>query len=166
MCILTEEQFEEKYNLYSQELMNISYGYTKNRDDSLDIIQNVFYKLFNNKIVFPSLVDEKRWLIRVTINECKDLLRKKKKITYVDEEAINIIQKEEYDKNEISNLLEKIDNLPSKYKVVIILFYYDLQSIKDIAIILKLSESAVKKRLERARNMLKKEMEDNDVRKN
>lgn len=166
MCILTEEQFEEKYNLYSQELMNISYGYTKNRDDSLDVIQNVFYKFFNNKIVFPSLVDEKRWLIRVTINECKDLLRKKKKITFIDEETINTIQKEEYDKNERSKLLEKIDNLPSKYKVVIILFYYDLQSIKDIAIILKLSETAVKKRLERARNMLKKEMEDNDVRKN
>mgnify|MGYP003326000300 FL=1 len=52
MHILSEQEFNKKYELYSQELMNISYGYTKSRDDSLDIIQNVFTKLVNNQKQF------------------------------------------------------------------------------------------------------------------
>lgn len=53
-----------------------------------------------------------------------------------------------------------VENLPEKYRVVTILYYYDSLPVKEIMQILKLSESAVKKRLERARNMLKKKMEE------
>lgn len=162
MYRITEEEFEEIYNLYSQELMNISYGYTKNRDDSLDVIQNVFYKLFNSNKSFPTKRDEKYWLIRVTVNESIDLLRKKSKVVLLDKDVINLISlKEETDDKylKLEELSEKVKNLPEKYRVVIILHYYDSLSIKEITEILKISESAVKKRLERARNMLKKEME-------
>ena len=163
MYILTEEEFEEKYNLYSQELMNISYGYTRNREDSLDIIQNVFYKFFNSKKSFPTQLDEKHWLIRVTINECKDLLRRKSRITILDEDTINSISfKNDTDEENLRlyKLSEKVEKLPEKYRVVIILYYYDSLPVKEIEKILKLSESAVKKRLERARTLLKKEMEE------
>lgn len=163
MYILTEEEFEKKYNLYSQELMNISYGYTRNRDDSLDIIQNVFYKFFNSHKSFPSQLDEKYWLIRITINECKDLLRKKSRITILDEDTINSISfKNDTDEENLRlyKLSEKVEKLPEKYRVVIILYYYDSLPVKEIEKILKISESAVKKRLERARTMLKKEMEE------
>ena len=163
MYTLTEEEFEEKYNLYSQELMNISYGYTRNRDDSLDIIQNVFYKLFNSKKSFSTQLDEKHWLIRVTINECKDYLRKKSRIVILDYDTIDFISfKTDADEENLRlyKLSERVESLPEKYKVVIILYYYDSQPIKEIMEILKLSEGAVKKRLERARNMLKKEMEE------
>ncbi len=81
---LSIERFEEIYKLYSQELLNISYGYTKNKDDSFDIIQNVFYKLLNSEKDFKEKNNEKYWLIRVTINESKDFLRQKKKIAIVD----------------------------------------------------------------------------------
>lgn len=47
--------------------MNITFGYTRNKYDSLDIIQDVFLKLFTCNKKFYSLQDEKRWLIRVTI---------------------------------------------------------------------------------------------------
>lgn len=163
MYILTEEEFEEKYNLYSQELMNISYGYTRNRDDSLDVIQNVFYKFFNSHKSFSSQLDEKYWLIRITINECKDLLRKKSRITILDKDTINSISfKNDTDEENLRlyKLSEKVEKLPEKYRVVIILYYYDSLPVKEIEKILKLSESAVKKRLERARTMLKKEMEE------
>lgn len=73
---ISKEEFEKKYKIYSQELMNISFGYTRNKNDSLDVIQNVFYKFFNYNKTFPTPNDEKYWLIRVTINESKDLLRK------------------------------------------------------------------------------------------
>lgn len=160
---ISKEEFEEKYKLYSQELMNISFGYTRNKDDSLDVIQNVFYKFFNYNKTFPTLNDEKYWLIRVTINESKDLLRKKTRITILDENEIDTISfknNTDQERLKLYKLTEKVEQLPEKYKVVTILYYYDSLSVNEIMKILNLSESAVKKRLERARTMLRKEMEE------
>ena len=160
---ISKEEFEEKYKIYSQELMNISFGYTRNKDDSLDVIQNVFYKFFNYNKTFPTLNDEKYWLIRVTINESKDLLRKKTRITILDENEIDTISfknNTDQERLKLYKLTEKVEQLPEKYRVVTILYYYDSLSVNEIMKILNLSESAVKKRLERARTMLRKEMEE------
>ena len=160
---MNKEKFKEKYDLYSQELMNISYGYTKNKEDSLDIIQNVFYKLFVNDKVFESNDDEKYYLIRLTINECKDLIRKKSKIVSLNNNLINNIPLTNDSNNEdlkLEKLALKVKELNNKYKTVIILFYYDSLPIKEISKILNLSVNTIKKRLERARNILKKEMEE------
>jgi RNA polymerase sigma-70 factor (ECF subfamily) len=162
MSLISKEEFEIKYRLYSQELMNISYGYTKNKDDSLDVIQNVFSKFFNINKSFKTPNDEKYWLIRVTINETKDFLRKKSRTTNLEEDAIDSLN---YNDDNINDLRLKklsllVKQLPDKYRKVIILHYYDLLPIKDITNILHISESAIKKRLGRARNMLKEEMEE------
>ena len=162
MSLISKEEFEIKYRLYSQELMNISYGYTKNKDDSLDVIQNVFSKFFNINKSFKTTNDEKYWLIRVTINESKDFLRKKSRTTNLEEDAIDSLN---YNDDNINDLRLKklsllVKQLPDKYRKVIILHYYDSLPIKDIINILHISESAIKKRLERARNMLKEEMEE------
>lgn len=160
---MNKESFKEKYDLYSQELMNISYGYTKNKDDSLDIIQTVFYKLFITDKVFESNDDEKYYLIRLTINECKDLIRKKSKIVSLNNNLINNIPLTNDSKSEdlrLEKLALKVQELNNKYKTVIILFYYDSLQIKEISRILNLPINTIKKRLERARNMLKKKMEE------
>ena len=161
MYTLSREEFDIKYNKYSQELMNISYGYTKNRDDSFDVVQNVFYKLFNSNKSFKTDNDEKYWLIRVTINESLDVLRKRKKEVLVDENTIDKVSDDTKDKAKelkLEKLSNLVRNLPKNYKSVIILFYYDLLPIKEIKNILNISESAVKKRLERARDILRKGM--------
>lgn len=164
MYTLNEKEFEIKYNLYSQELMNITFGYTRNKYDSLDIIQDVFLKLFTCNKKFNSLQDEKRWLIRVTINKCKDYLRKSNKIILLDDETLNYHLNKNIDKDDDNERLYKVSEVVSKlsekYKTVTILFYYDSLSINEISKVLKISESAIKKRLERARNIIKNEMED------
>lgn len=160
MYILSEQEFNKKYELYSQELMNISYGYTKNRDDSLDIIQNVFTKLVNNPKQFNDLNEEKYWLIRVTINECKDFLRKKSRRPIVNADLVNSFAKTDSEDEQLHYVADVVKTLPEKYRVVLILFYWDSLSIKEIASVLKVSEDAVKKRLERARNLIKQEMEE------
>lgn len=156
---ITEEQFEKKYNLYAQELMNISYGYTRNKDDALDVMQNVFFKFFNCEKKFLTENDEKYWLIRVTINECKDLLRRRNKIRYFNDKEIESLRDENKQINEVDALTLYINKLPEKYRQVMILFYYDGLPIKEIAKILNISENAVKKRLERGRIMIKQKME-------
>ena len=160
MYILSEQEFNKKYELYSQELMNISYGYTKSRDDSLDIIQNVFAKLVNNQKQFNNLNEEKYWLIRITINECKDFLRKKSKRPIINADLVNSFSNIDSETQKLHYIADVVKTLPEKYKVVIILFYWDELSIKDIAKVLKVSEDAVKKRLERARKLIKIEMEE------
>ena len=160
MPILSEQEFNKKYELYSQELMNISYGYTKNRDDSLDIIQNVFTKLVNNPKQFNDLNEEKYWLIRVTINECKDFLRKKSRRPIVNADLVNSFAKTDSEDEQLHYVADVVKTVPEKYRVVLILFYWDSLSIKEIASVLKVSEDTVKKRLERARKLIKQEMEE------
>lgn len=161
MGSLSREEFEEKYHLYSQDLMNISFGYTRDNDASLDVIQNVFLKFFKSDKTFDTAMEERFWLIRVTINESKDYLRRNKRITNVDEDVIDAFPSNDEDKEDIrlKKLSIKVKELPEKYRRVIILHYYDSLPVKDISEILNISNDAVKKRLERARNMLKKEME-------
>lgn len=126
MHTLSREEFDIKYNKYSQELMNISYGYTKNKDDSFDVVQNVFYKLFNSNKSFKTDNDEKYWLIRVTINESLDVLRKRKKEVFVDENTIDKVSHDTKDKAKelkLEKLSNLVRNLPKNYKSVILLFY-------------------------------------------
>ena len=158
---ISEKQFDYVYNEYAKELYNIAYGYTRNRDDSIDIMQNAYVILLESNKKFESNEHIKYFLIRVTINESLDLLKSasKKRVIKNNDVVVNFpeTKKEElpYDLSEIVN------TLPEKYKTIIILHYYDDMKIKDISNVLNISEPAVKKRLERARNLLKEIIERN-----
>ena len=158
---ISKKQFDYVYNEYAKELYNIAYGYTRNRDDSIDIMQNAYVVLLESNKKFESNEHIKYFLIRVTINESLDLLKSasKKRVIKNNDVVVNFpeTKKEElqYDLSEIVNAL------PEKYKTIIILHYYDDMKIKDISSVLKISESAVKKRLERARNLIKEIIERN-----
>lgn len=158
---ISEKQFDYVYNEYAKELYNIAYGYTRNRDDSIDIMQNAYVVLLESNKKFESNEHIKYFLIRVTINESLDLLKSanKKRVIKNNDVVVNFpeTKKEElpYDLSEIVN------TLPEKYKTIIILHYYDDMKIKDISNVLKISEPAVKKRLERARNLIKEIIERN-----
>ena len=163
MYIISEAEFEIKYKLYAQELMNVCYGYTKDKCASEDIIQNVFIKYLNYKKGFNTLNEEKYWLIRVSINECKNYLKSRKRIVFNDDVVDYISPK--YDKTDEIYVVSKIvKELPEKYRSVIVLHYYNSLSINDISNTLKISSDNVKKRLERARKMIKSKLEENDVR--
>ena len=158
---ISERQFDYVYNEYAKELYNIAYGYTRNRDDSIDIMQNAYVVLLESNKKFESNEHIKYFLIRVTVNESLDLLKSasKKRVIKNNDVVVNFpeTKKEElpYDLSEIVN------TLPEKYKTILILHYYDDMKIKDISNVLKISEPAVKKRLERARNLIKEIIERN-----
>ena len=133
MSFLSEKEFEIKYKLYAQELMNVCYGYTKDKYASEDLVQNVFIKFLNSNKVFNSDLEEKYWLLRVAINECKNYIRSRVKIVY-NEDVINFSIKEKEVKDEkILFVSEFVKGLPEKYRSVIVLFYYDSLSINDIS---------------------------------
>lgn len=149
---ISEREFNTKYKLYKDTIYNIAYTYFKNVSDSEDIVQEVFIKYLNSDKVFKNLDNEKYFLIRVTINECKNMLKSSwKKKVKVDEESILNIS----DDTEKEKYFKVVSSLQEKYKEVIILYYYENLTINDIAQILKISSSNVKKRLERGRLKIK-----------
>ncbi len=135
-------------------LYNIAYSYMHNVDDADDIVQDVFMKFLNSHEEFKTLNNLKYWLIRVTINTCKTYLKSswKTKIS-LNDDVFEKTQINHKDRNE--ELMEIVTSLPPKYNEVIILYYFDDLRIDEISKVLNVSQSAVKKRLERARKIIK-----------
>lgn len=148
-----DDKFVRVFNLYKNDIYRLSYSYTKNISDSDDIVQNVFIKLYKKQELLTKKEEEiKKWLIRITINECKTILLSswKKKI-------ISLTDKEENIKSEITSneILDAVLQLPKKYRIVTFLYYYENYKIKEISEILKISETNIQTRLQRARKQLK-----------
>jgi RNA polymerase sigma-70 factor (ECF subfamily) len=119
-------------------------------------LQEVFLTLLVKAPKFKNQEHEKHWLIRVAINKSKDYHRSFwKRMVEIREKDISC-----NNMNKETEVRECIENLPNRYKEVVLLYYYFGYSIKEIAYILRLKESAVKMRLSRARNKMKIEMEE------
>ena len=154
---------------YGQEVYRIAYFYIKDRQLAEDVFQEVFYKVMKNYHKFQHQSSEKTWLTRITINTCKDLLRTNwiKRVTTFstwqepqsDYEAPFDIEKQE----EYQELYQMIQKLPTKYKDVILLFYYKELSYEEISQILGIPEGTVRSRLARARTKLKKMISEREV---
>ena len=153
-----EKEFEAKYNEYGNMLYKIAFLYSGNASDAEDVLQDVFTKYLCGKYVFKDAEHEKAWFIRVTQNKCLDSLRKSgKKNVCIDDISVS----DTYADEEITcDVISKVIALPSKYKSAIILFYYNGYTVEEISGILKISKAAVKKRLQRGRDILKLELED------
>lgn len=125
-----------------------------NPHDVQDALQETLLRYLEKAPAFVSPDHEKAWLLRVTTNCCKDCLRSRRRHSHADLEPL----RECLPARETRHLQE-LYALPAKWKTVLILHYFEGYSVKEIGEILGLSESAVKKRLQRARNALRLEME-------
>jgi RNA polymerase sigma-70 factor (ECF subfamily) len=153
---ISKEWVLDRYELYKAMLFRIAFSYLGNKHDCEDILQEAFIKLCYYAPNFPSDEDEKRWIIRITINLCKNHLR-----SFWNKKKINIEELEEFaTEPDEKYILLDILHLPDKYKTVIQLYYFIGYKISEISDILSLSKSAVKMRLKRGRELLKIEMED------
>lgn len=144
--------------LYTDAVYKAALSCCKNKADAEDAVQNAFVKLLGTDTQFSDEEHIKRWLIRVAVNECKNVW---KSFWHRNIVSFEELEKEpEYIQPEKSEIFSEIMKLPQKYSVVIHLYYYEGYSVKEIAQIVSISESNVQVRLMRAREKLKKLLEE------
>ncbi len=151
-------RFDEIYYLYSKDVYKLIYSYLFNIQDTEDILQKTFMKLYNNKKILLLENEEiKKWLFRVSINNTKDLLKSpwKKLIKSLEDEI------KSYDLNKFDTF-ELLKAIPKDYRISLYLYYYEGYKIKEIAKIMRKSESAIKMNLLRGKEKLRVEMEGKD----
>lgn len=154
-----DEQFLRIFNLYKNDIYRLAYSYTNNTADSDDIVQGVFVKLYKKQdILKKSDIEIKKWLIKVTINNCKTLFLSSwnKKVISLSEKEENIIVKKDND----YVLLDEINKLSKNERLIVFLYYYENYKINEISKIMKKSETNIQTILYRARNKLKKIIEE------
>jgi len=124
--------------------------------DADDAVQEVFLRLFNYKGIFESEEHLRRWLLRVAVNYCRDVLKSPWRRRRVSLEEVPEVPV--FDRPEQAALYREVMALPAKYRTVLDLFYYEELSVREIGELLGASTSTVTTRLERARRRLRERL--------
>lgn len=149
----SQQEVSRAIDLYSDSIRRVCMIYLKNHADTEDIFQTVFLKYALDTTIFDSPDHEKAWLLRVTINSCKDLCKSffRNRTVSLD----TLLDQPSFASSETSEVLEAVLSLPQKYKTVIYLHYYEGYTAPEIGKILGKKVNTVYTLLTRARNMLK-----------
>ena len=124
---------------------------TGNREDAQDAVQDCFLRYITKAPDFNSTDHEKAWLIRVATNICHDILRSRKRVSFVSlDEICNLGTSEDN-----AQILGLLMSLEEKYRIVMHLHYVEGYRTEEISSLLGISSAAVKKRLQRGRDALR-----------
>ena len=157
--MLTNERFTCLAQRYIDTVYRVALNYLKSPSDADDITQNVFLKLLQEKKPFDRDEHVKHWLIRVTVNECKNLVRSRWwRAESIEEYAGQLA----FDNQTQSDLFHMVMALPRKYRLPIYLHYYEGYSTQEIGQMLKLPKNTVCTQLKRGRELLKESLQEVD----
>lgn len=151
-----EDEANRAINLYADSVRRICLMHLKNYSDTEDVFQDVFLKYILYSRSFENEEHEKAWILRVTINCCKDLLKSffRSKVSSLDDVDLNRFTVPE----ENLEVLDSVIRLPEKYRDVIYLHYYEGYTAAEISKILNKKENTIYTWLSRAKQQLKTEL--------
>ena len=154
----SEAEIKALVENYSSLIFRISYCILCNLADAEDAVQETFLKYLTKAPEFNDEEHRKAWLIKVSANISKNMLMFRLKRDTVNIEDIeNIgIDRENFE------TFELIMSLPSKHKIVLTLYYIEGYRCREIAEIIGISEEAVRKRLQKGRELLRKKLEEEE----
>lgn len=151
LVTLITEQKESYYRL--------AFSYVKNEQDALDIVQESIHKALLSVDKIKELHSIKSWFYKIIVNTSLDFLRKRKKTVLVEDDQLEIYQKGKVDDYSDMDLQQAIEELPHKYKIIIILRYFEDFKMEEIADVLDENINTIKTRLYKAHKMLRLKME-------
>lgn len=154
----SEQEVNRAVEQYSDTIRRLCMVYLKNYADTEDVFQTVFMKYILSSVSFENTEHEKAWLIRVTINACKDLLKNffHRHIVPLDE----ILEQPAQLPPDNREVLEAVLSLPKKYKEVVYLHYYEEYTAPQISQILGKNINTIYTLLTRSKIMLKEKLGD------
>ena len=151
---VTKDYISDLLDKYGDMVLRIAYTYLKNRADAEDIVQDGFLRIIDKKPSFNNENHEKSWLIRATINMCKNKVNmfwNKNKCSIDDVQEFAVSDKYNTD----TSVFQAVMALGEKYRVVVYMYYYEGYSTPEIANVIGKSETTIRSLLHRARNKLK-----------
>jgi RNA polymerase sigma-70 factor (ECF subfamily) len=150
---IPDKEFLELYERNIKRIYQICFMHLKNQADAEDAVQTVFLKYLKSEKKFIDDEHEKAWFIKVAQNHCRDVLRYWWRSHQVDIENIPEIQA--FETCESALLLEKLLELPRKYKDILFMYYFEGYSVKEISKHLHRNESTIRTQLSKGRERLK-----------
>jgi RNA polymerase sigma-70 factor, ECF subfamily len=160
------------FHKYEKYLYNLCYGYIQNDQDALDLVQEIFIKVFNNLPKFDEKLPFHPWIRKISVNTCLNFNRDRKnnvislnyeisdEITVQDTIASAINIENEIVDEDVRKIIRKnIRNLPKNYRIIIALRYYEDLSYNEIASLLNMPLGTIKTDIYRAKVILKKSLE-------
>ena len=158
--------FERMYEQYATDVLRVSYFYLGDRQKAEDVCQDVFVRLITNAPVLPE-GKEKAWLLKVALNRCRDLWRGAwVKRVVLGSPAFELVPApDEIGKlTDQQALMSAIHQLPTTFREVILLHYYQGYGITEIAEMMNLPEGTISSRLSRGRKKLESILKEGDAR--
>ena len=158
--------FEELYERYATDVLRVCYFYLGDRQKAEDVCQDVFVRLMTTS---PQLQEgrEKAWLLKVALNRCRDLWRGAwLKRVVLGSPAFELVPApDEIDSlADRQEIMQAINQLPTAFKEVILLHYYQGYGISEIAEMMELPEGTISSRLSRGRKKLESILKGGDAR--
>lgn len=145
------------YNLYNKAMFNLAYRMTNNREDAEDILQETFLECFRMLDSFRFESTFGAWLKTILINRSINHLRKKKVILVLQENLPDLHEEEENEiKYDTRKVFKGIEMLPDGYRIILTLYLLEGYDHSEIAQILGITESTSKSQYSRAKDKLRK----------
>lgn len=152
------------YDIYCQAMFTIACRYLKNDEDAKDAMQDGFLKAFRNIETYHPKATFGAWLKRIIINQCLDVL-KKNKLEFEDVEVseLQIINEDDWHFNSVitkQEILNAIEQLKDKYKIVVTLYLVEGYDHQEISQILEIPEKTSRTHLRRGKLKLQDLLKD------
>ncbi len=140
---------------YSSMVYRLAYARTRSRADAEDVYQEVFLSLAKCETAFESDEQMKAWLLRATANRSVNLFRSAWRRYVQTVEAIPESAEQRESGERFDALNRALDGLPSRYRTVIHLYYYEEMTVDEISAALDVKPATIRSRLARGRERLK-----------
>lgn len=144
------------YDQYGTDVLRLCFTYMRNRADAEDALQETYLKVWRNVDRFQGRngCSARSWIMQIACNTCKDQLRK----SWRKHEERSLTPEDLPDAESVSHedieLFMDVMNLPEKYRIVLLLVYWQGMTIKEVADTIGVGLATVSRRLEKARSMI------------
>lgn len=152
---MTETIFTAAAERHLDMVYRVALNWFRNPADAEDAAQTAMLKLWQADTEFTDDEHLRRWLVRVTLNVCRDMARSPWRRHTV---SLEELPEPSFSDEERRSVYREVMALPGKYRLPLYLYYYEGYSVSEIGELLRLNASTVQTRLARARGKLKIEL--------